>query len=288
MSVFPPSYNEDDDSIYKCADKHRKEMENRQVDSSWDEPVKTTSEHGRYDKKQLAILYNKDKYAKLSKREQRFVELYISGNSATESAVKAGYKRSTADLMAKVLLKEPNIQEEINWRVENNLRKSGFTKEKIIQEWCKLAFTNLTDVIEWNADGESIKIKLKSSDDIDSNQAAAIKKLAITKGNMQIEMHDKGGALKQLGELLGIYPSQKVELTGKDGEPIQIDAVKDKLLSKIGNLAVGLGTDSSGEKDVMSEIDVDETFDENYEGEAGHKGIDITTHKRSGISHAGV
>jgi len=86
-------------------------------------------------------------------------------------------------------------------------------KEGIAQTLIDIARANLTDVIEWNENGE---VKVKASDDIPDSVAQAIKKLRVTRSKdgqptLEIEMHDKVSVLRVLAKSAGLLEPVKEE-----------------------------------------------------------------------------
>lgn len=86
-------------------------------------------------------------------------------------------------------------------------------KDGIAQTLIDIARANLTDVIEWNENGE---VKVKASDDIPDSVAQAIKKLRVTRSKdgqptLEIEMHDKVSVLRVLAKSAGLLEPVKEE-----------------------------------------------------------------------------
>jgi len=65
------------------------------------------------------------------------------------------------------------------------------------------------------------QVELVDSDQIDDDTAAAIAEISQTdKGGLKVKLHDKRAALVDIGRHLGLF-KDRVELTGKDGDPIK-------------------------------------------------------------------
>ena len=71
---------------------------------------------------------------KLNAKHYRFISEYIKGNSATQSAINAGFAKSNAHNTGSNLLKNDDIKEEL----EKQLKVSGLTPEKILKEMYEL------------------------------------------------------------------------------------------------------------------------------------------------------
>ena len=56
--------------------------------------------------------------AKLTAKQQRFCDEYLTDLNATQAAIRAGYSQKTAGVIASENLKKPNIQEYIKKRMD--------------------------------------------------------------------------------------------------------------------------------------------------------------------------
>tara|TARA_R110002020_G_scaffold14486_7_gene51425 strand:- start:121 stop:561 length:441 start_codon:yes stop_codon:yes gene_type:complete len=91
-------------------------------------------------------------------------------------------------------------------RLKGRSEVIAHNKEGIAQSLIDLARANLTDVITWNEKGE---VKVKASEDIPPQVAAAIKKVKVTRSKdneptLEIEMHDKVSVLRVLAKSAGL------------------------------------------------------------------------------------
>jgi len=98
-------------------------------------------------------------------------------------------------------------------RLKGRSEVIAHNKEGIAQSLIDLARANLTDVITWNEKGE---VKVKASEDIPPEVAAAIKKVKVTKGkdnepSLEIEMHDKVSVLRVLAKSAGLLEPHQEE-----------------------------------------------------------------------------
>jgi phage terminase small subunit len=153
----------------------------------------------------------------LSPRQERFVEEYLCDLNATQAYRRAGYKVSS-DLVARVegsrLLTKPNISSAI---AAARAQLAGDTKvsaERVVQEYARIAFSDMKDFIKFNDDGEAVL-------DWASMPPGATKAIAeITqeeyldgKGKharpirrTRFKLHDKKGALDSLARHLDLFP----------------------------------------------------------------------------------
>lgn len=158
--------------------------------------------------------------AGLTARQRRFVEEYLVDLNATQAAIRAGYSARTAQEQASRLLSNVMVAEAIAEDMKARAARTEITQDRVLAELAKIAFADQRAVMTWGPSG----VKLVSSDTLTDDQAAIVAEVSettsATGGSLKLKTHDKVGALKLLGEHLGMF-KQKVELTGKDGAPIE-------------------------------------------------------------------
>lgn len=170
----------------------------------------------------------------LNPKQQRFCLEYLVDFNATQAAIRAGYSKKTASEMSYDLLRKPQVQARIKELGTTIAEKVGVTVERVVAEYCKLAFVNINDFVRiQKADGTAYYDLRNTTPD----QMAAIQELIIdeytegakgAKGNgkgatgrdikrMRLKLCDKKGALDSLGKYLQMF-LERHEVTGKDGE----------------------------------------------------------------------
>lgn len=157
----------------------------------------------------------------LSPKQSAFCREYVLDYNATQAATRAGYSAKTARSMASQLLTKINIQQEISKRESFIQNKVIITKDKVIRELAKLAFSDIADHITIDEYGCAQAIALA---DLPVGASRAIKKvrerriIKSTKGTkdnpdgeqilestFEYELHDKENPLIQLGKELGMF-----------------------------------------------------------------------------------
>lgn len=155
----------------------------------------------------------------LTPKQQRFVEEYLVDLNAAGAARRAGYGLKAAMRMGSENLAKPAIAAAIEVRQKVLREKAEITADMVIRELAKIAFGDQRRLMSWGPGG----VKLRASADLSDEEAAAVAEVSETTtlngGSLKIKAHDKVGALKLLGEHLGLF-KQKVEVSGKDGAPI--------------------------------------------------------------------
>lgn len=146
------------------------------------------------------------------------------------------HKNHSVEVAAKLYIERPHMakaMEEMKARAQKRIEKVydkyAITEEKIAEEIAKLAFTNLTDVIEWDKDG----VRVKSSSDLPPEVRAAISEVIETgddeKGRtIRIKMFDKKSAL----ELLAKYKGMMVDRRETTNKNVNISFIIDKTNEK--------------------------------------------------------
>jgi phage terminase small subunit len=137
----------------------------------------------------------------LTPRQKRFVHEYLIDLNATHAAIRAGYSKKTADVQGPRLLGNVGVQTAIAAGKKKLTDKLDVTAERVVAEYAKLAYSDITEFAEW----ETSSVKLKSSSDLSRQQTAAIQEISNTPNGVKIKLHDKKGALDSLSRYLGIF-----------------------------------------------------------------------------------
>lgn len=178
----------------------------------------------------------------LSKKQRRFVDEYLIDLNATQAAIRAGYSPKTAGSQAFDLLKKPEIQAYMAKRQADLEKRTEITQDRVLAELAKIGFSDIRKAVKWG-DGIAVKdsesgaveivngIALIGSEQIDEATAASISEVSQTAQGLKIKMHDKRAALVDIGRHLGMF-KDKVEVTGKDGGPIQQTTVTPEQLAE--------------------------------------------------------
>ena len=147
--------------------------------------------------------------AKLTKKQQRFVEEYLIDLNATQAAIRAGYSVNSAKEIGCENLTKPNIQEAIAKAMAERSKRTGVNQDRVVLELAKIAFANIADVVDLNY----AYIKDDAADD----DLACIQSIKIKPTEFgterEIKLYDKLSSLEKLGKHLGMF-KDKVEVSG--------------------------------------------------------------------------
>lgn len=166
-----------------------------------------------------------DKLAKLTPKQQLFVQEYLIDLNATQAAIRAGYSVQTAQEQGSRMLSNVMVQNAIAKAMAERSKRTQITADMVVKELSKIAFADIKDflsfrtaqtVIGHDEEGDPVIdysqiIDLKDSDDVDGRM---IQEVSInSKGVFTFKLHDKMAALDKLGKHLGLYnDSLKVDI----------------------------------------------------------------------------
>lgn len=182
----------------------------------------------------------------MTPKQQRFVEEYLVDLNATQAAIRAGYSARTAEKIGSENIRKPEIAKAIGEAQRRRSKRTEITQDRVLKELARVGFANLTDVVSWGTkevaigyddDGKKLPpadigdavvvlrelapyVDAIESADLKGAAKAAVAEVALTKDGLKLKMHDKVGALTQIGRHLGMF-TDKTEMTGKDGGPVE-------------------------------------------------------------------
>lgn len=155
--------------------------------------------------------------SKLTDKQIMFVKEYLIDLNGTQAAIRAGYSEKTAQEQASRLLSNVIVAAAIQDAMGKRSERVEITADRVLQEIAKLAFANLQDFYDENGTLKDIHTLPRdvavalSSSKINLTESCAVQ---------EIKLHDKKGSLELLGRHLKLF-TDKTELTGKDGGPIE-------------------------------------------------------------------
>lgn len=153
--------------------------------------------------------------AELKDKHLAFVERYCESFDAKQAAIEAGYSERSAKEIGYGLLQKPRVQEAIRLRQRQMSHKSGITRQRVIEECAKLAFSDIREV--FNEDGT-----LKRVHDFPDGIAGAVSSIEVeelfegvgkdrvwTGYVKKLKLWDKNPALEKLLKHLGLDEADK-------------------------------------------------------------------------------
>lgn len=143
--------------------------------------------------------------AKLTAKQQRFIDEYLIDLNATQAAIRAGYSPQTAQEQGSQNLSKLMVSEAIDKALAARSRRTGITQDRVLRELAKVAFVNANDVI----DPDSATVRANATEeDLACIQAVKVKTSESEMGSSserEIKLYDKMRALEMLGKHLGLF-----------------------------------------------------------------------------------
>lgn len=178
---------------------------------------------------------------KLTPKQAKFCKEYLVDLNATQAAIRAGYSQKTAYSHGQRLLKNVEIQNEIQRQREGASERTEVTIDRCLKEYACLAFLDTLDV--FNEDGT-----LKNIQDMPESARRAIAGIEVTDltemgtkyGTLsKVKLSNKKDALDSLMRHLGGF-NDKVQIELAEGLKLLLsmlpmdwqDKIKQKLVSR--------------------------------------------------------
>lgn len=163
----------------------------------------------------------------LTPKQQRFVDEYLTDLNATQAAIRAGYSKKTAKVIACENLTKPYIAEAIQKAQLNRQTRTHITQDRVLLELSRIAFFDPRKLLD--ASGSPLPLT-----ELDDDTAAAVAGLDLMEeyegsGKDRVfigyvkkfKIADKNTALTNAMRHLGML-TDKTEITGKDGASLVV------------------------------------------------------------------
>ena len=165
----------------------------------------------------------------LNPKQEKFCLEYMVDMNGTQAAIRAGYSPKTANRIAAENLLKPDIRSRINELIVEASAKVGLTIERVLEELQLIAFQDISNYVD--VDAETGAIRMKGKDEWPAGTGRGIRKIkehrTIRRTNDQsddvvmdctfeVELWNKNDALKELRDhlkpLSNVPPEQKVQI----------------------------------------------------------------------------
>lgn len=164
--------------------------------------------------------------AKLTDKQQRFVDEYLIDLNATQAAIRAGYSAKTADQQGSRMLANVKIKQAVAEKQAQRSKRTGVNQDRVVLELAKVAFAKMTDIVDSNG-----RIKEDASpDDLACIESIKYKESDNEHGGSverEVKIASKLKALELLGKHLGMW-SDKFNVTVEKSEKL------DDIISQLG------------------------------------------------------
>jgi phage terminase small subunit len=142
----------------------------------------------------------------LTPRQRRFVEEYLIDLDARAAARRAGFSSGSQNYPSR-LMRNPAIARAIAQAMAERAQRTGITRERVLAEYARIAFVDLTHLADWDADGAVLLDAALISEDA-AAAIAAIRELPSADDAsgepppLKVSVFDKMRALEALARLL--------------------------------------------------------------------------------------
>ena len=155
--------------------------------------------------------------AKLTRKQQLFVDEYLIDLNATQAAIRAGYSKKTAQEQASRLLSNVMVQAAISEAMQKREKRTEITQDRVLVELAKIGFASITDYLSYRTatrqvgndnDGEPIYDWAMIVDATESGlvDGAPIQEVSVGKdGTFKFKLYSKLDALGKIGKHLGMF-----------------------------------------------------------------------------------
>lgn len=140
----------------------------------------------------------------LNVQQDLFCREYVVDFNASGASVRAGYSATSGPQYSTELLKMPAVRARIAELLQERRAEYEISEERIKREVARLAFSDITELIDLFASGKN-QIMVKSLQDVPKRHRAAIKSFKNTKFGIEVTFHDKQASLDMLAKFMGMY-----------------------------------------------------------------------------------
>ena len=151
------------------------------------------------------------KPTKISPKRRLFIAEYLIDHNGTQAAIRAGYSVNGAEVRGCELLRDSNIQAEVEVQLEKRLEKIGVSKDRVLTEIARLAFSDnrrlyrkdgsLLMPSEWDDDTAAAIAGVETFEEFSGRGEDRVQ-IGITK---KVKVWDKARCLELLGRHLKLF-----------------------------------------------------------------------------------
>jgi phage terminase small subunit len=135
-------------------------------------------------------------------KQRRFIEEYLRSNDPRAAALAAGYAPSTVRNNACQLLRRPSVAAVVRRELDARAERTRIAADRIVLELARVAFSDISRIAAWGADGGLVVRELAELSDGDR---AAVARITRHGGHVSIALHDKIRALDTLGKYFKLW-----------------------------------------------------------------------------------
>ena len=163
----------------------------------------------------------------LTTKQKAFVEHYLQSFNGTDAARQAKYKGNDNVLavVAHANIRKPKIRAAI----EQRLADMALSANEVLKRLSDQATASVADFVEASpVEGKPGRFILDMGEV--RKRGHLVKKIRYTQHGLEVELHDAQSALVHLGKYHKLF-ADRMEVTGRDGGPVQVREVRIELSS---------------------------------------------------------
>ncbi len=177
----------------------------------------------------------------LTDKQEMFCLEYVKDFNGTQAAIRAGYSEKTANEQAAQNLAKLSISRRIQELMAERKAKVKLDAEFVLGELMKLANVDASHAFDSNGD----LLPIHDMPEDLRKSIASVETIEYFKEKMQVgwlkkvKFWDKPKSLELLGRNLRLFV-EKLEVTGKDGGPLEIKGSNEQIDQRIAELTAKL------------------------------------------------
>lgn len=193
----------------------------------------------------------------LTPRQARFVDEYLVDLNGTQAAIRAGYSPKGADVRGAELLGNRRVQELVQARMAARAKRVQIDHDWVLARLIAVAEADPRELVQYHrgacpdcwdgadydperADPACRKCRgrgrghvvVSDTRHLSSGAQRLYAGVQVGKDGIRVHMHDKMTALTNIARHLGMF-TDKLEVTGKDGGPIEVEDARNRLRSML-------------------------------------------------------
>jgi phage terminase small subunit len=159
----------------------------------------------------------------LSVKEQKFVDAILSGSSAVQADIAAGFSAKVAGTEGPKRLRKPWIRDAVHAGRAKLASKTEALQDRLLAELERIAFANIGDFVTVDDEGNA-RVDLSN---VTRDQMATLSKIETstkrtytpagahiaTQHNVKIAKEDKLRSIHLLGQTLGMFKQEELKVT---------------------------------------------------------------------------
>jgi len=150
----------------------------------------------------------------LTDKQFRFVIEYLKDQDAGKAAIRAGYSRKTAYTQGPRLFRIVQVRRAVDAMLAKVAKSSEVTAEQVLEEIRRVAFSRLSDVVEWGPDGARVKDASELTPEVLAAVASVRDHTSQHTRTVSVKMHDKVGALMAFARHLNCFEDDNKSARG--------------------------------------------------------------------------